>query len=244
MTPKSTKRKLEFPSRSTSKKRARSVRDTLGKITGRVSASNTTLSRCPGPFSGKKFVTFLYENALQQVAGAANLLNVIVKPNDMFDYDNSGDLGNKQPLYYDVLLSASGPYKQYKVLSWKTTFYFINNSTSTPVDIFISPPVASTSEFDSVAEADNFPGVKRLRLTNSSGSNSMGEVTIYGHIKDVFPTYFSDNTFVGAYNGSPGTPVYQVCLIKGSDGTSAPIVYCSVKHEAFCELNFVDALVS
>jgi len=41
-------------------------------------------------------------------------VTVQVKPNDMYDYDNTGEAGNKQPLYYDALLSASGPYKQYK----------------------------------------------------------------------------------------------------------------------------------
>jgi len=34
-------------------------------------------------------------------------VTVQVKPNDMYDYDNTGEAGNKQPLYYDALLSAS-----------------------------------------------------------------------------------------------------------------------------------------
>jgi len=75
----------------------------------------------------------------------------------------------KQPLYYDALLSASGPYKQYKTISWKTTWYFMNQ-TACPVDIFISPPLNAANECDTVAEADNFPGVKRLRLTAATGS--------------------------------------------------------------------------
>jgi len=56
-------------------------------------------------------VTFLYENALSKVSGGTNVVTVQVKPNDMYDYDSTGDAGNKQPLYYDALLSASGPYK-------------------------------------------------------------------------------------------------------------------------------------
>lgn len=217
---------------------------TLGRITGNIQPSSTTLARAPGPFSSKKFLTFLYENALTQVAGAANVLNATFKPNDMYDFDNSGDSGNKQPLYYDTLLSASGPYKQYKVHSWRTTYYFVNNSTNTPVDIFISPPLASTSEFDSLAEADNMPGVTRLRLTNSSGGKNYGEISVTGHIKDVYPTLSNDSVMVGTYNASPSTICYQCVLIRGSDGTNAPVIYMSVKHEAFTELSFVDALVS
>lgn len=217
--------------------------DNLGKITGKIAASQTTLAKAPGPFSGKKFVTFLYENALQQVAGAANVMTCITKPNDMYDYDGSGDAGNKQPLYFDTLLTASGPYKQYKVISWKTTYWFVNTSVCA-VDIFVSPPIAASSEFDSLAEADNFPGVKRLRLTPGTGSKSYGTLTVTGNVKDVFPTYANDSVFVGAYNGSPGTIVYQNILVRGSDGTTAPSVYWSVKHEAYTELNFVDSLVS
>lgn len=245
------KRKVERTSTSTTaggapaKKRKTAIGgDVLGRITGKIPASSTTLSRAPGPFSGRKYVTFLYENALTRVGGATNVLNVTTKPNDMYDYDNSGDAGNKQPLYYDTLMTASGPYRQYKVISWKTTYYFVNNTTGVPIDIFISPPIAATAEFDSLAEADNFPGVKRLRLTGSGGSKSMGQVTVTGHVKDVFPTYADDAAFVGAYNGSPGTIIYQVALIRGSDGSTAPDVYVSVKHEAYTELNYLDAVVS
>lgn len=227
-------------------KRSSSIRasEKLGKITGVVSEGNTTLAKASGPFSARKFVTFLYENLLQQVSGAANVLVASVKPNDMFDFDNSNDFGNKQPLYYDQLLTASGPYKQYKVLSWKTTYYFANNSDATPINIWVSAPVAATSEVDSVAEVDNWPGVSRLRLTAKTGSKSYGEIVVTGHIKDVFPTYYGDNTFVGSYNGSPGTPVYQTIVIQGADGSTAPSVFMSVKHEAFTELNFVDSIVS
>ncbi len=161
------------------------------------------MSRARGPFSGKKYVTFLYENALTQVSGAANVITAILKPNCAFDFDQSGDFGNKQPLYYDTLLTASGPYRQYKVISWKTTYYFINNTSTTPVDIFVSPPVADSTEIDSLAEADNFPGVKRLRLTGSTGSKNTGSITVYGNISDVYDASHNDANFTAAWNGSP-----------------------------------------
>jgi len=59
------KRKLERSS-STQGRKLNSKRTStleLGRITGKVAPSSTTLSRAGGPFSGKKFVTFLYENA-------------------------------------------------------------------------------------------------------------------------------------------------------------------------------------
>jgi len=42
----------------------------------------------------------------------------------------------------------------------------------------------------------------------------------------------------------PTNPVYQVVVIRGSDGTTAADVYVSVKHEAYTELQLVDAIVS
>lgn len=225
------------------KSRIQSQNVTLGRITGRVAPSATTLSLCPGPFSGKKFVTFLYENALTQIGGAANVITFTSKPNDMYDFDNSGDAGNKQPLYFDSLLTASGPYRTYKVYSWKTTYTFING-TQCPVDIFVSPPISSTGEMDSLAEADNFPGVKRLHLTAATGSKTIGKISIKGHIKDVYPTISEDANFYGSYNTSPTFLVYQNVLVRASDGTSGAIVYVSVKHEAYTELGVVDALVS
>jgi len=225
------------------KRRKTASRETLGKITGKISPASTTLAKCPGPFSGKRFMTFLYENALQKVSGGTNVVTIQTKPNDMYDYDNTGEVGNKQPLFFDALLTASGPYKQYKVHSWKTTYYFINQ-TASPVDIFVSPPLNAANECDTVAEADNFPGVSRLRLTAATGSKNYGQLTVTGHVKDVYPSYEGDSSFTGNYNSSPTNAVYQVCVIKASDGTTAADVYVSVKHEAFTELQLVDAIVS
>jgi len=87
------KRKLERSS-STQGKKAKLQRTStleLGRITEKVAPSSTTLSRAGGPFSGKKFVTFLYENALSKVSGGTNVVTVQVKPNDMYDYDNTGE---------------------------------------------------------------------------------------------------------------------------------------------------------
>jgi len=67
---------------------------------------------------------------------------------------------------------------------------------------------------------------------------------VTGHLKDVYPAYEGDSSFTGNYNSSPGSPVYQVVTIRGSDGTTAADVYVSVKHEAYTELQLVDSIVS
>lgn len=236
----------ESRSRSVSRTRKRAKKGTstnLGKITGKVAPGNTTLARAVGPFAEKKYVTFLYENALTTISGGANVCSASVKLNDMYDFDNGTDFGNKQPLYYDQLLSASGPYKNFKVISWKTTYYFINNG-ATPVDIFVSPPISGVAEADSLTEMDNFPGVSRLRLTKSGGCKDYGEIVVTGHVKDMCAAYDKDIQLIGGYASTPQTVIYQTILARGSDGTTAASVMVSVKHEAFTELILVDSIVS
>jgi len=65
------KRKLERSS-STQGKKAKLQRTStleLGRITGKVAPSSTTLSRAGGPFSGKKFVTFCMRMRCQRFQG-------------------------------------------------------------------------------------------------------------------------------------------------------------------------------
>jgi len=60
------KRKLERSS-STQGKKAKLQRTStleLGRITGRIAPTSTTLSRAGGPFSGKKYVTFFVRECL------------------------------------------------------------------------------------------------------------------------------------------------------------------------------------
>ena len=218
--------------------------DLEGVIGRPVLPSQTTLAKAEGPFQNAKYLTFLYENALQQIAGASNVLVTSIKANDAYDVDSSNDFGNKQPLYWDVLMSASGPYRTCKVNSWRTTYTFINNNDSTPVQVWIGAPTSSSADMDSAAEADNWPGVKRLYLTTKSGSHSMDSITVTGHVKDVHPQYGNSYLFTGSYNTSPTQLCYQNCVIKGADGSTAPSVFVAIKHEMFCELGNVDALVS
>jgi len=72
------KRKLERTTSTASKKQKLQRTSTLelGRITGRIAPSSTTLSKAGGPFSGKKYVTFLYENALSKVSGGTNVVTV------------------------------------------------------------------------------------------------------------------------------------------------------------------------
>lgn len=212
----------------------------------KAKTSKTTLQKLPdGPFPRSKNTTLVYENALTSVAPAAALVALGTKPNSAYDYDNSSGaaFGNKQPLYYDALLTASGPYKNYKVNSWKTT-YTIVNMTEEPLTVFAMPPLSATSEIDSLAEADNFPGVKRLYLTGKSGSKGMGKISVTGNVADVYTSATGEGGMIAAYNADPTYLIYSGLLLASANGTTNVEARVAVRHEMKTTLQVVDALVS
>ena len=212
-----------------------------------ATSKNTTLSRHPdGPFPRSLNTKLVYENALTALgAGTGGLLTVGTKPNSAFDYDNSSGavFGNKQPLYYDTLLTSSGPYKNYKVNSWKTTYTIVNNGDNA-MTVWALPPISATAEIDSAAEADNFPGVKRMYLTPKGGSHSQGSITVSGNLSDVYASSAaSEGGMIAAYNADPTYLVYSGLVIQTADG-GAIVAYAAVRHEMKTTLQVVDALVS
>jgi len=222
--------------------KAKRRKSTLG-----ATSRNTTLYRNPdGPFPRSLNTKLVYENALTAMgAGTGGLLTLGTKPNSAFDYDNSSGavFGNKQPLYYDALLSASGPYKNYKVNSWKTTYTVVNQGTA-PITVWALPPISATSEIDSAAEADNFPGVKRMYLTAKDGDCNSGSITVTGNLADVYPSSaLSEGGMIAQYNADPTYLVYGGIVVQTADAGSIS-AYAAVRHEMNTTLQVIDAIVS
>ena len=190
-------------------------------------------------------MSLVYENALTATGtGTSGLLTLGTKPNSAYDYDNSSGaaFGNKQPLYYDALLSASGPYKNYKVNSWRTTYTIVNNSDA-PMTCWAIPPISAPGEVDSAAEADNFPGVKRLYLTGKGGSKSQGTITVTGNVADVYTSATGEGGLIAAYNADPTYLVYGGLILQSADATNLA-AYVAVRHVMNTTLQVVDAIVS
>lgn len=221
----------------------RAKRTVIGNVGGKIPASRSTLAQAKSPFGTKREMTFLYENELTALAAATSQI-VSVMSNSLFDFDQSGLFGNKQPLFYDAMLSAAGPYRQYRVKSWKTTYTVMNN-TASPITVWAIPPVSATAEIDSAAEADNFPGTKSLYLGSVGTSKDSGTITVYGHVDDVYGANADLDTLTGNYNANPNSPCYQGIYVKAADGSTAlSSVYVAVRHEAYTTLGLVDAIVS
>lgn len=196
------------------------------------------------PFPRLKKCDILYENALT-ATGASATLALPVGSNDMYDFDRTAGnyFGNKQPLFYDNVLDAAGPYKEYYVGSWETTYWIINQ-TADAINVWALPPYGATSELDSRAEADNFPGVVKEYLTKSGGSRDYCKITVKGNVKDFTGADTRDAGLIGTYASSPTKTIFGGLLIGSADGTTAVSAYIAVKHVFHAELQWVDALVS
>lgn len=209
-------------------------------VTGNV-GNRTTLSMAPTPFPKTRWITFDYQNGLFLRSPLATSDVTAFCPNDMFDFDRTSDnrLGNKQPLFYDQLIgSGIGPYKQFYVKSWYTTFTIINRGTA-PITVWLTPPQTTAAEVDTVTEVDNLPGVVK-KFIDVPGGQSMITISNKGAISDMNAGIEGDTGFTGFAN-TPAVPVFASVVMS----SSANLIYeIAVSHKAYTRLTGVDAVVS
>lgn len=214
------------------------------KQPARIAKTSTTLAQYASPFPPIKKVNLVYENGLTAYAPGVAYGAIHLGLNDAYDVDKSGSYaGNKQPLFYDALLSGTGPYRQFRVVSWKTSFHVVNN-TDVPINVYLLPPHLATSETDLVAEVENLPGVKRLYLTGKTGSKNQGSLSNTGCVDDVYALGDKDHLMRGTWNNSPTNICYGGLFIQSADGTTAVGAFTAVKHEMYTELSALDSEVS
>ena len=195
------------------------------------------------PFPVSKKTKMVYTYGYAQPASAA-FDYFTIACNDMYDFDRTtlGKLGNKQPTFFDAILSSSGPYKIYYVESWETTWTVIN-MTSVPVRMYVAPALNVSSEVDSQTEAENFPGVIIRDITHNDGSPKMF-IKVKGNVKDIYPSSSKDKEFTGTYGSSPTTSIFGTLCLASGDGTTALNCFVSVKHVFHVRLESQDAIVS
>lgn len=196
------------------------------------------------PFPRLKKCVLMYENGLTQTPSASQTV-MHHASNDMFDFDRTltNNYGNKQPLYYDQLLSANGPYKEFYVPRWETTYTIINN-TNEDVIVYVLPPHLNTTELDVKGEAENYPGVVRRYMTPKGGSKDHLVVTVKGNVNDCLGSALKDSDLQGNYALSPIVPVYGGVMLATAGGITALSCSIAVSHKFFCELQYSDAVIS
>lgn len=194
-----------------------------------------------------KSVRLLYKNPSTTISsnGIVNYRAVILKLNSMFDLDYNNEFGNKQPLYYDYLCTANGPYKNYQVNAWKTIIKFINLSDKALNVYYDHGQNASIFDSDTPTEIQNRQGVSHRMVTAQNNSNPMCTFTSYRQTKSFFRNYAADSNLTAAYNADPFNLVYGTLLATTVDNSTTTFSYAvEVTHVFYGQLFNRDMILS
>lgn len=183
-----------------------------------------------GPFPNKLATTLLYRSIPVAQSGSAGTgtyaLNVAL--NNLFDFDTSNVLGNKQPLFYDQLFSATGPYTRYECKSWRTRISVINTGAE-PVTIYWNGrgSAISVTEEDTLAEVTNRPNMQQFHLGAKGQSGDRCYIKSSGNWFD----HNSDiNDLATQYDANAATSVFGTLFANTPTNTTAPTLVIQIDH--------------
>lgn len=186
----------------------------------------------PRPFPAtKKRCRLTWSIDKNLTSAAATDILAQIKCNDLFDPDYSNTLGNGQPLHFDTLLTASGPYWKYVVEGW-TTIVEVQGHGGTYM-VYYGQDLDSNS-IDTRAEAQNWQGMQQ-RLLNTA-TNPV-RIVKKNRLKNAigYPNMVDPVEWGGQYNSSPSNVVYGNLIIHECTGAASD-VQVKVTHHFDCVL--------
>lgn len=208
--------------------------------------SRTTRSQAfplyKGPFPPTRNVCFEYETGGYLTTAVLSTYLVQVSPNNLFDFDYGNNIGNKQPLYYDTLLTTNGPYKSYRVTKWEMKFTVVADVTK-PLLVYGLPPTNAPAELDTLVEAEDFPGVTKRLISGSAGGGKT-TITLKGRPEDVFGSHLDEGNLTAAFNAGPASPVYSGILVRPADASAAVSFGILVQAKIWADVFAIDAVAS
>lgn len=200
-----------------------------------------------GLFPRTKNFTMLYKepSAVMTSTGLTNFRVTQFRLNSLWDFDFTGDLYNKQPLYYDMLFTATGPYKSYRVNAWKTTIKVINLSDKV-LNVYYDQSLFNNSEGDTELEMKNRPGVIYKMLTGQNNSTPTATFTTYKKLTDFVPKGASWGTnFTGTWTTDPTSVVWGSLLAATLDGSTTSFNFaCQITHTFYVTAFDRDCIVN
>lgn len=188
--------------------------------------------------------TLRYNSTMAAVDVAAASTYYSFNLNGMYDFDIDNLLGNKQPLYFDELVTVDGPYKNFRVKSWKSKIEIINDSVD-PLLVYWAQGSAIT-EIDTLIEVQNRPNVRELILTQRDGDKNHGTIVAPGKVGDIYGSMRNPGDLTGSSASNPTVPVIGTLFLYNPGGLVSTPVNCWVKitHDFIVELCNADAILS
>jgi hypothetical protein len=183
------------------------------KVKKQMRRGGTDRPRVPrgivSPFPSKRTATFRYVGSnvfVEPVAGGGT--QWILALNSLFDPDVT--FAGHQPLYYDQLLSATGPYRRYAVTSVVVRLTVTNLTANSVLCAFYEQPgPIDLPSFQAVLEK---PRVQRFVLSPNTGgqcTKTLSQKISIAAVAGVPPRrLLDDDVFSGLYNANPSQIVY------------------------------------
>lgn len=198
-------------------------------------------------FPMKRHCSFLYKNPSTTIttAGVNAFYAVRIRCNSLFDVDFDNLFGDKQPLYYDSLLSGTGPYRNYKVNAWKTIIKIVNLETTRTLMAYFDPgSLAGSGEADTATEIRNRAYVQSKILTPVGSGGGMATFVSYRKTKSFSPTTNEDN-YTGNWDGNPSNVIFSTLNVIPVDSQATAYNFMiEVTHIQYATLFNSDAVVS
>jgi hypothetical protein len=169
-----------------------------------------------------KNVSFVYRHVSGPIAsnGVSNSNMLSWRLNSLYDPDYNNNLGNKGPLFKDVLLGANGPYRNYRVNAWKLKLTVLNH-TEKPIMVYLDPASYDISEADSTTEMLSRRGVIRKLITAQSNANPSASLKSYMTLKKFAPRVIATSeNYSAAYNANPSSVIYANLVWAPIDGST------------------------
>lgn len=201
------------------------------------------------PFPKVRPVMLVYKQPSTPIT--SNVINGTIltrfRCTSLYDLDVDNQYLDKQPLFYDQLLSVTGPYKGYKVNAWKTTIT-VTNLTDRALQVYFDQGTFnSITETDTVSELQNRQGVINKLITAQANSKPQLTFTSFKRLKDFAPkNTIQGAEFTGGFQTDPAVNVISTLLISNTDPSSLTTFTCTVTvtHVFYATLYNVDSLSS
>lgn len=182
-----------------------------------------------GPFPQKLATTLLYRSAaVSATGGGAGTYAYSCALNNCMDFDVTNILGNKQPLYFDQLLSSTGPYQQWECKSWRTIVTVINIGAEA-LSVYWNGrgSAISSSEDDTLTEVTNRPYTQQRFLAPKGGTNDRAVFKTFGKWTD----HSTDNLSNAAgYASQAPVVVYGNLFFQSPSSLTAPTFILQIDH--------------
>lgn len=200
------------------------------------------------PFPEVRQCTFLYKQPSVTI-NSATVGKILTRfaCNGMYDFDLDNYLGNKQPMFYDQMFGALGPYRYYRVNAWRTKITYTNTSNNAQHVYFDPGAIGSVVEADTAVEVQNRPGAIYRLVTGAGNAKPQTTFTSYKTTTSFAPRNTSSGLEYGAsYNSNPANTINSTLLVTNLDDTDLTVftgVVC-IEHIFYATCYLQDSTLS